>query len=160
MRQIRRFLELPWGDRLMLVEAAVFINLACLALRFLPFRRIAPWLGRHMEVTSDVQSDRDKEFAERIGSAIRRAGVYLSWKAQCLAQAVAASAMLKLRGIDGTVYLGVAKQGEGNATAHAWLRSGTTIVTGERGSEQHSVVATFAFPRRVKAFQRNGGEAI
>jgi hypothetical protein len=132
----------------MLVEAAMLTSCACLALSLLPFRWIAPWLGGHMQVTPQTQLVNDRFNVQRVGTAIRRASRNLPWKAQCLAQVIAATAMLRLRGIEGTVYLGVAKEGDQNLIAHAWLRSGSTIVTGAEGLHGHSVIATFAFPKR------------
>jgi hypothetical protein len=60
-----------------------------------------------------------------------------------LVQALAAKIMLTRRGICSTLYLGAAKAGEGLA-AHAWLRSGSVIVTGGPGRERFTVISTFA----------------
>jgi hypothetical protein len=52
--------------------------------------------------------------------------------------------MLQRRRIPSTLYFGVAKDPDGNLKAHAWLRSGTQMVTGAAGRKQFTVVATFA----------------
>lgn len=46
------------------------------------------------------------------------------------------------RGIESTIYFGVAKEEE-KLKAHAWVRSGATIVCGKRGMNQFKVVGTF-----------------
>ena len=48
--------------------------------------------------------------------------------------------------IANTLYLGVAREGGAGAPAiaHAWLRSGHSVVTGAAGRERFTVVATFA----------------
>ena len=72
---------------------------------------------------------------------------YTPWESACLAQAFAAKAMLRCRGITSTLYLGLAKNEQGGQSgllAHAWLRSGSLILTGEPGKDQYTVVATFA----------------
>jgi hypothetical protein len=48
--------------------------------------------------------------------------------------------MLHLRGIPATLYLGVEKRDD-RVHAHAWLRCGTTFVTGGDGSARYSVVS-------------------
>jgi hypothetical protein len=52
--------------------------------------------------------------------------------------------MLKCRGVHSTLYLGVAKEGEKGLSAHAWLRSGTLVLTGGPGKERFTVISTFA----------------
>jgi len=42
--RLRRFLQMPNRQRVLLLEAALFLGLARLALLALPFGRIAPWL--------------------------------------------------------------------------------------------------------------------
>ena len=148
MRRLRKFFGLPWRDKLMLAEAVVTTSVASTALLLLPFRWIAPWLGRHMQVSSESQTADAERTAHQVRAAIRVASRYVCWKPQCLAQAIAATTMLRLRRIEGTVYLGMAKDGESELTAHAWLRSGTIIVTGSQGYQGQSVVSTFAFPRK------------
>jgi hypothetical protein len=148
MRRLRKFIQLPLRDQRLLLEATFFIATARLALLVLPFRWIAPWRGKHMAVTSETQADRDDQIVRGVQEAIRRTSNNVPWKTQCLAQAIAATIMLQWRKIEGTVYLGIAKEGQTEVMAHAWLRSGRTIVTGSQGREQHSVVATFAFPPR------------
>jgi hypothetical protein len=51
--------------------------------------------------------------------------------------------MLKRRRIPSAVYLGVAKNGEGNLDAHAWLKAGKYLVTGAAGMERFKSVAAF-----------------
>ena len=63
---------------------------------------------------------------------------------QCLVQGLAAKWMLQRRRIPSTLYFGVAKDPKGSLKAHAWLRSGTQMVTGAEGRNQYAVIATFA----------------
>jgi hypothetical protein len=71
---------------------------------------------------------------------------YFPWDAKCLAQAVAGKWMLRRRGLPSTLYLGVERVHEGEKwlEAHAWLRSGTDFVTGERHYERFHVLAAFS----------------
>jgi len=71
---------------------------------------------------------------------------HLPWRFVCLPQAIAAQRMLRRRGVASTLYLGVAPDREkpDAIAAHAWLRAGDKIVTGERESRHQRQVASFA----------------
>jgi hypothetical protein len=52
--------------------------------------------------------------------------------------------MLRRRGAASTLYLGLAKDRETQLQAHAWLRCGERILTGQRGMAGFTVISTFA----------------
>ena len=108
----------------------------------LPFRWIAPFLGQRMEESADV-APAAIEIRDRISWAVRLISYYAPWRNKCLAEAIAAKGMMRRRGISSTLYLGLAKDG-GELAAHAWLRCGGKIVTGEDESVDFAVVAKFA----------------
>lgn len=64
------------------------------------------------------------------------------WESKCLVRAVTAKKMMKKRGYETTLYLGVGKDEEG-INAHAWLRYGEVYLMGGDGSN-HSMVAYFS----------------
>jgi hypothetical protein len=84
--------------------------------------------------------------AARIGWAVRGLGQRLPWMSQCLVQAVAATWMLRRRRIPCTLYFGLAKDPEAHLKAHAWVRCGTLVLTGNAARDGYTVVATFAAP--------------
>ena len=147
MHLLRKLYRLSCRDRCLLVEATLVSAIAALTLMLMPFRWIAPWLGHHMATTPASQSAEDRRRARGIQRAIRITSRYAPWSSQCLAQAITATIMLRRRRMGGTVYLGIAKREDEGAIAHAWLRSGATIVTGENGRQDHAVISTFAFGR-------------
>ena len=144
MRRLGKFLRLSSSDRLLFVEAVIWLGIARLAVLVMPFRWIAPFLGRHMAESPQTTESEQKEIAERISRVVQTVSRHMPWECKCLTQAIACKNMLKRRGLQTTLYLGVAKGGEGNLKAHAWLRSGDMIVTGARGMDQCAVVSTFA----------------
>ena len=81
---------------------------------------------------------------QRISWAVVTMSHHLPWECKCLVQAIAGKKMLQRRRIGSTLYLGVAKEGENALVAHAWLRSGSMILTGARGRDRFAVVSTFA----------------
>ena len=68
----------------------------------------------------------------------------LPWENLCLVQAVTASLMLNRRAIGATVYFGVALNKTSSFRAHAWLRCGKRIVTGEETYNDFKVISFFS----------------
>jgi len=145
MRQLRNFLRLSAANRWLVVEATLLTALARLAILAIPFRWIAPWLGRHAEVTNDATEVESPPILNRVGWAVQLVGRHTPWQSKCLVQAITARLMLGRRGLAGTIYLGLAKDPDGQMKAHAWLRSGDTIITGRVGMDRFTVLSSFAF---------------
>ena len=109
-----------------------------------PFRRIAAWLGTPgAESPAAVTPEIDRT-AEGIGWAVSALGRRVPWDGRCLAQALAATAMLRRRGVEGTVSLGVRDGESAEFEAHAWLRVGSRVVTGGAGHERYKSLTTFS----------------
>ncbi len=141
---LRKLAALSWADRWLLVQVFVLLGVARLALRVIPFRRLARRLGA-------LQTDAPPEHlaqARRVSLAIARISPYTPWTSNCFPQALVAKYWLRRRGIPTTLYLGVALNKTADApnsemTAHAWLRCGPLLVTGGRGHERYTVTACF-----------------
>ncbi|HLG46864.1 MAG TPA: lasso peptide biosynthesis B2 protein [Reyranella sp.] len=127
VRKVGRFLQMSQGQRLMLVEAALFLGASRLLLLTAPFGRIAPWLQRSADSGSH-----DARMVLAVGQAITIASRNVPWNAVCLPQAMAAKAMLARRGQGSALHLGAARARSG-LTAHAWLEAGGEIVVGKAG---------------------------
>jgi len=135
--RLRRFLQMPNRQRVLLLEAALFLGLARLALLALPFGRIAPWLQH-----SPDSGARDTATVLAVGQAVTIAARNVPWNAVCLPQAMAAKAMLARRGQGSALHLGAARAGDG-LTAHAWLVAGGEVVVGEAGIAEVAPLARF-----------------
>lgn len=144
MSRLRKFLALPLADRACLVEAGLWLGLARLAILVLPFRWIARGLGRQMVRSPEDADAASVALLDRISWAVATASRHLPWDCLCLVQALAGKAMLKRRGVPSTLYLGLAKDGQAQLQAHAWLRCGERILTGRQGMAGFTVIATFA----------------
>ena len=145
MRKLAKLWRLSWRDRLLLAEAAVALLGARLIMLLVPFRRIAPRLGETMG-DSPAEDPADPRGLKRIGWAVNVASKVLPWHSTCLTEAIAAKAMLKRRGVVSTLYLGLARDGQSQLEAHAWLRCGSSVLTGGGASEGYTVIASFAEP--------------
>jgi hypothetical protein len=126
------------------LEAILWLGIAQLVIRLVRFRHIAPFLGKHMTESPQRIALAHRHLAERISWAVKTASRHVPWESKCLAQAMAAKGMFKLRGIQSTIYLGLTKEGEEQLAAHAWLRIGDVIVVGNRGNDRFTVISTFS----------------
>jgi len=142
IRHLILFARLPAPDRRVLVEAVAFCTLAGLLIRLVRFRRLAHHLGTHMAVSPTKPDQASRTQVGRIRWAIDAAARHLPWHPVCLPQAVAAQWMLRRRSIPSTLYLGADPSRDYDA--HAWVRAGTTIVTGGPDNDRFTVVSSFA----------------
>jgi len=109
-----------------------------------PFRRIAAWIGTPGAESPAAVTPEHTRTAEGIGWAVSALGPRVPWDGRCLAQALAATAMLRRRGLEGTVIFGVREGESSELEAHTWLRVGSRFVTGGAGHEFCQTLTTFA----------------
>lgn len=138
--------QLSWREWRVLVEAGGWLAAARLAVWFMPFRRLAKGLGKKMAESPTTETEVQRSSAFLISWAVQGLGQRLPWMSQCLVQALAATWMLQRRCIPSTFYFGLAKDPSKQLKAHAWVRSGTLVLTGARVRDQFKVVATFSTP--------------
>lgn len=115
--------------RLESVEAFVCLVTASLLVRLVPFRWLRRYLGDHPRETAPEIGAEAEAQALRVRGLIRGVCRRLDWKPRCLARGVAAIAMLRRRGLEATLYLGVGSD-EPGIRGHAWVRCGTVMVVG------------------------------
>jgi len=144
MTRLAKFLRCSGPDRRLLLEALVLLCWARLLIRFAPFRRIAPRLGRAMAESSRDVEPSQMERALRIGWAVQAVARHVPFGFVCLPQAVAAKWMLRRRRLPSTLYLGLNQKEDSKLTAHAWLRVGNKILTGRAESLNHTAVAMYS----------------
>jgi Transglutaminase-like superfamily len=126
-------------DGALVAEALAYLAVARLAVVAVPFRILARRLGARRAETPTTGAVHPA--SGRVEWAIAVAARRTPWRSQCLEQAIAAKAMLRRRGIESTLYLGVARD---PVQAHAWLRVGDRNVTGGADVDRYAVVASFA----------------
>jgi len=134
---LRRFAQIDGHRRALVVEAALCLLFARLALLLVPFPRLARRLGSFVApgdarvAQAQRQGSREQsDQAAAVGWAVTRAARYLPFKAVCLPQALAARIMLDRRGIASVLHFGAGKDGERQLSAHAWLDAADVEVTG------------------------------
>ncbi|CAG9613449.1 hypothetical protein BACCIP111899_02664 [Bacillus rhizoplanae] len=143
VKKLRIFLSLNTKTKLLFLEAFIFLGWARV-LKSIPFSKVAPSLGDHMNETPFTHIQLHREVLKNVSHAIHIMSRYTFWESQCLVKAIAGMKMLEKRQIESTLYLGTAKDDNEKLIAHAWLRSGPFYVTGSEGMEKFTVVGKFA----------------
>ncbi|MBY0227544.1 MAG: lasso peptide biosynthesis B2 protein [Hyphomicrobium sp.] len=91
--------------------------------------------------------------ATRIGWAIGAAAKVVPWKANCLAQAVAASHLLQRSGCESEIRIGVRRDGQ-ELLAHAWVVCDGEIVVGASAHDEFMPLRATA-EGQIAALQTN-----
>ncbi|MNN50017.1 hypothetical protein D3C81_1645810 [compost metagenome] len=143
LRRIRLLLTVDKAALALLPEALWRLFLVRIQLLF-PFARTAPQLGIQAQETPMVSQEGDIARIQHITKAIRVMSRCTPWKSTCMVRAVAGLKMLEKRGIESTLYMGVAKDKQGQMIAHAWLRSGSYYISGDDVMKGFVVVEKFA----------------
>lgn len=142
-KKVRRLMSYPSDMKRMFVEAYFYLAWGRV-LKLLPFSKVAPSLGEHMKETPYTgYTEQDLLLLRKISKAVHTMSRVTWWESQCLVKAIAAMKMLERRGIPSTLYLGSGRDDKGQMVAHAWLRSGSYILTGKEGHERYAVVGIF-----------------
>lgn len=116
--------------------ALLLLGSARLAIAILPLRSYRRWLGHPVANLSALNTwdMRTEGRARVIERAVRARASIAPWSADCLPQAMAAAALLRLAGISYRLSIGwpdkAAVTDPRPMLAHAWVEAGNLIVTG------------------------------
>ena len=152
IRKWRQASRQPLSVISLIPAAWMLIGTASFAVAVLPFRRIAPVLGRNLGTASltPLASPEAMRRAIHIGQAISLAAKYMPARSDCLPQAMAAAILCRALRVPYAAYFGASVSAagrEGELAAHAWVQSGQVTVSGGMGSfQQYGVVACFVPP--------------
>lgn len=143
----KKFCQLPRDEKVILLEAFIWLLKTKVEIFLFPFRKIAPRMGKHMKETPREGQAQHTQALFLIRQAINRVSRHIPWKSSCLVRSIAGKGMLKRRKIPFTLYLGLIrdqKRGK-NLNAHAWLRSGNIILTGKEriNLSEYTIVSMF-----------------
>jgi hypothetical protein len=142
MNRLLKFIRLPAVERRLHLEAVLWLGIFRLAISILPFRWLSPALGDQTADVPTMPTERETDIA-RISKAVVTMGDHLPWKCGCLVQGLSGKTMLRLRGIESALILGLKKETESGLAAHAWLQCGGEILIGKRGTKRFKVISTF-----------------
>lgn len=155
LRKALSFKRLPYFEQLWFLPVWMLLGLSRFAIIVFAFRRLAPWLGAHIQacVWVPVLGRREEALALHIGRVVRLAARYTPWESNCFPQAVVARLLMGLYGVPYTLFLGLTRDQQiSGITAHAWVAAGRVSVVGGNSFDQFTVVGCFASPRLAALF--------
>jgi len=130
-RRLAALFRSAWPRRGLVAEACLNLLAAEARLRLLPLKRQGMGdMARAADPVRAEASEAERQAARDVGWAVTRAAAYVPIPARCLAQALAARAMLRRRGIGNIMHIGVARPDSASFEAHAWLEAAGVEVTG------------------------------
>lgn len=135
------FFSLTMADKLLFLEATLTSFVVKIIITFFPMRWYARYLGVQHTIIPDNNTE-EYHIIFKVSQAIVRCRRITLWHNRCFVEAITAKRMLKKRGLNSTLYLGVNKKNN-KMLAHAWLRCGSIIVAGKFSMQDFSVVSTF-----------------
>lgn len=142
MKYLVKFIKLPLRIKIIFTEAYILLGYSRLIILLFQFKHIAKRLGDYNKESEFVNERVDISKIQRVTLAIRVISAHTFWRNNCLVQAYAGKLMLNRRNLSNTLYIGVGKDEEGKMIAHAWLRCGSTFVTGGNG-EKFTITGKF-----------------
>src|SRR5262245_28511678 len=116
---VSRLLRLSGAERWLLLVSAILLPLLAAALRVAGFARVRRWLAPsrvHRSATSEVEP-------RRLAVLVNAASNHLPIAGSCLTRSLLLDWMLRRRGVDSTMRLGV-RLVDGRLQAHAWVEVG------------------------------------
>ena len=122
----------------LLAEAGLAMLGASLAVRLLPFDRLA----RMLERATPAERLADPVTAYWIRRSVAAWGRRLPWRAKCFEQGLAAVWMLRRRGLGYSLHYGAANKDE-TVAAHVWVTSGEQDVVGYENRDEFAPLARF-----------------
>ena len=143
LRKIRSFITTSWTTKLLFAEAVVTSAYVKITLLFLPFRKIAGWLGSQADPQAASLPEAQLGMIEKIRFAIKLCDRYTPWPTECYTRSLTAKIMLKRRKIASTLFFGFSRE-QGEMKGHAWLKSSGIVVTGFCDFSKYNVHSSFS----------------
>jgi hypothetical protein len=136
--QLRRLQEVGPRGVARLAEAFGWLAIAKLALAWIPVAKVIGWKQRRLEreVVADAST------LKEVRHAVLVVARYSPLSFVCFPQCLAASEMLRTRGIASRLHYGVARDGDKLVT-HTWLEAGGEVLIGGEVAGEYSTLAVY-----------------
>jgi transglutaminase superfamily protein len=142
MRRVARFVALARWERSIFLRALVMLPVTAVGLRVLGLRRVQAILSTHPRAAAPPRGD-DLLHARQVARLVAAAARHGPYRASCLPMSLTLQRLLRERGIDADLRLGVRKAA-GCLEAHAWVeRHGEPIA---EAAAVHERFAAFEQP--------------
>ena len=137
MKLLRKAIQMPFDEKILLVEAVFFLFFSKVFL-FLPFK----YCVSKVENNDKKSKVLTRLELKKIRNAVYRANKLAFWKNICLVKSFAARFMLKRRNVHSKMYLGLEFKNNKELLAHAWLVSSDFQVT-PKGYKKYKEIFNF-----------------
>jgi hypothetical protein len=127
-----KLLKLPRSQLRALTTAFILLSLVRLGLWLIPFQRLYDWLKQRSQATAGTRvmpSSTDRP-VRLVTWAVETSSEYMLGQPKCLAKALCVFFLLRRRGIDPVLRLGVMKEENSRLAAHAWIEVQGQVVIG------------------------------
>lgn len=139
----RSWRSLSWREARLLIESMLLVVMAAPAIRVIPFRHVGRLASRKLRRTVASTADRD-EIIRQVRWAVMAAAKRSPLRAMCIEQGLTAQLMLRRRGVDSTMFYGVAPATQDKPlSAHVWVGCGELDVLGTELASSFALLATF-----------------
>jgi len=138
MERLRKLRRLTWAEALCLGQAWGLLWSLEIALLVIPFQSVLNFLRRvpSSAIRWPLSAEAD---APRLAWLVERAALAGPARGPCLRQTLVLLYMLRRRGQEGHVRIGVARE-HGFFTAHAWLDQNGRVLLGQAGFENYTLL--------------------
>jgi len=144
LKKIKSFAAIPWSTKWLFAEAILTTAYVKITLLFLPFRRVALWLGP-LKCEPDMNAiPYQPNLVKKISFAVKLCERYTPWSTECYTRSLTAKIMLKRRNLPSTLYFGLRKDEKNSLQGHAWLQCEGITVTGLCDFSQYQVHSCFS----------------
>jgi hypothetical protein len=129
MKTLTMLRTLSPADRSLILESSSLLLFIGVGLRLLPFATLRRLLDKYSSLVPRATGVEDT----RVVWAVRAASRRMPFRMTCLVEALAAEAMLRQRGYECNLRLGVCRPGSPSKSlrAHAWVERKGMVVLGE-----------------------------
>ncbi|MBI1330837.1 MAG: lasso peptide biosynthesis B2 protein [Alphaproteobacteria bacterium] len=130
-----------WRDKALLAEAGFVLVLASIAIRLVPFKRIAQVAsaptGRLLP-----QEERLPEI-RRIRWAVVAWADRVPWRAMCFERGLSVHWMIRRRGVPSIMHYGAVLDPDEGLLAHVWIKDGDVPIIGCESESRFRLLASF-----------------
>ncbi len=128
--------------RLLVLEAAVYMLAARVALKCFAFGRLT-WFLTLRPGQPEIGGQERERTRKEVRRAIFEAARHLLGGTTCFQRAIAAQALLRRRGVGTTLYYGAATLPGHGLTTHVWVQDGDVGVVGHLVARRYHVLARY-----------------
>lgn len=144
---ISKFFDKSTVDQILIIKVFFYLTYARFKLTFFPFRKIANTLGTVNQESTKVPDFLPDSYLAKLKQFILSIGQHIPLLKSCFVQALCAHYIIKGKGLEHTIYFGIHRDKKTKFSAHAWLRVGQHILTGEPEHEKFIVISSYTHHR-------------